>query len=335
MPDAETGALSVDQAVQSLLGEPQLDETPKAGAAPEEAAVEAEDIQDPQGETSSPEDAEDGAETPAEDAETEEAQEEAVEPLDPPKYWSQDAKAKFAQLPPELQAVVLAQEGPREEAAAKAKAEAARQIEAAQKDVEGIKTLAEQLGEFLPQAVETFKTRWGEPDWAKVAEEYGADQAFVLKAQHDAEKARLQQLAESTQKAQEEARKADLQAQWRMLAEREPDLAPDVNDPAKGVEKRQSVGKHLLERGYTQEAISQMSALDMSVAYDAMRWREAQAKVQAVPKKPVAAPPKTAVRSPAAQPAATPQRIAQQAKNRFAQTRSVEDAIALLASQGG
>jgi segregation and condensation protein A len=122
----ETGALSVDQAIASLLPAAEPVEQEQASEAPLEAA----ETTEPEGETKTPEDAEAGAETPTEGEEAEAAAE-PVEALEPPRYWSTEAKARFAELTPDLQAVVLSQEGPREEATAKAKAEAAKQAEAA------------------------------------------------------------------------------------------------------------------------------------------------------------------------------------------------------------
>lgn len=323
MPDS--APLSVEQAVAALAPE----------TAPEAPIQAAEEPENPEGETITPEEAPAEPEKLAEGEEAE-AEPEAVEPVEPPKYWSTDAKAKFALLDPELQAVVLEQEGPREEATAKAKAQAAAEVEKAQKDMAGVQALANQLAEFLPQAVETFKQRWGEPDWAAVAQEHGADQAFVLKAQFEAEQKQLARVQDATQIAQREAHKAFLNTEWKALATLAPELAPDVADPAKGSEVRQKVVNFLGERGIPQDAISQISAVELSLAHDAMRWREAQAALKAKPalKPALAVAAKSPVRPAAAIPQASSQRTATQFANRFAQTRSIEDAVALLMAKG-
>jgi len=323
----ESGALSVDQAIEALASpapEPEENDAPEA---PVEAAEEQDETD---GADQPAEEPEDDAETVAEGDDDTEA--EAVEPVEPPVYWSKEAKADFAKLPAELQAVVLAQEGPREEAAAKAKAEAAKAVEAAQKEVAGVQALATQLADFLPQAVKTFQQRWGEPDWAQVAQEHGAEQAFVLKAQFETEQKQLAQLAQAEQTAQQEAHKAFVQTEWKALSTLDPVLAPDPADPTKGADVRQRVTKFLAEKGIPSDAITRISAVEMSLAHDAMRWREAQAALKA-PKPPKPAPvaqQRAAARPAAAQAQASPQRTATQVANRFAQTRSVDDAVALL-----
>lgn len=329
----ETGALSVEQAVASLVTPPPVeqDTTPEA---PLEAA--AEDTE-PQGESSAPEEAEDGAETPAEVEETEAEETEAVEPLEPPKYWTQEAKAKFADLPAELQAVVLAQEGPREEAAAKAKAQAAEQVEAAKEQLKGVQTLAEQLASFLPEAIETFKSRWGEkePDWSEIAEQHGADEAFKLKTRFEAEQKKVHQLAQANQTAQAEAHKAFVQSEWQTLATIAPELAPDAADPTKGADKRQAVTKYLIDQGIPKDAVVQISAKELLIAHKARLYDEAQARLTAAPKpKPAPAPAQRSPVRPAAAPAqSSSQGRAKEAEGRFYQKPSVDNAVALLLSR--
>jgi hypothetical protein len=192
---------------------------------------------------------------------------------------------------------VLEQEGPREEAAAKAKADAAKQVEAATKELAGVRTLAEQLGAFLPEAIQTFQSRWGakEPNWVEVSEQYGAEETQKLKWRYDAEQKQLSELAQTTQTAQAEAHKAFVQTEWKALADLAPDLAPDATDPTKGAEKRQEVTKYLATNGIPQDAIAQISAREMLLAHKAMLWDRAQAALKAAPKpKPTATRPESA-----------------------------------------
>lgn len=321
MPDTvptDSGPMTVDQAVESLIT-PQPDEQHEAAPV---AAVEA--AQEP-AETEAEQPAEDAAEEPLEASDADEQETEpAVEPVEPPKYWSQDAKAKFAALPPDLQAVVLEQEGPREAAAAKAKSEAAEQKAAASKEVEGVQRLATQLAEFLPQAVETFQQRWGEPDWAAVAQEHGADQAFILKSQHEAEARQLQKLAEAKQQAETQAHSAFIQAETEKLA----------GTPLADMTVRQEVGKYLTDSGIDPQSLSTVSAKELTIAHKAMLYDRAQAALKAKPK-PVTPPPaRSPVRPAAAQPGSSSQRTATTLANRFAQTHSVDDAVALLLAKG-
>lgn len=327
--------LSVDQAVSALMGEPEPQDTPvEALEAPPEAA---EDPTDDIPSDTQEEDPEGEAEEPGDDGEEDaEAEVEAVAPVDAPLWWKAEAKAQFAQLPPELQAVVHEQEAVREKVVAEAKAQAAQTVQAAQKEMEGVQTLAQQLAEFLPQALETFESRWGkQPDWAAVAREQGADEAFILKSQWETEQQQLQQLAQANQAATAQAHQAYVKAEFTRLAEIAPELAPDVTDPTKGAAERADVSQYLIGLGVPQDAIRQISATEMLIARKAQLWDKAQAQPKALATKPKpAAPAKSPVRPAASVPAATPQRQATQAANRFAQTRSIADAVALIASRG-
>lgn len=320
---AESAPLSVDQAVASLLAP--ATETHEEEAAPVEAEAPAEEIEAP----TEGEDAVSEAEAPGDDSEAEEV-EAPVVALDPPAYWSKDAKAKFGELSPDLQAVVLEQEGPRETATAKARQEAADARKAAKQETDGIRQLAEQLTSFLPQAVETFNQKWGgpEPDWAAVAQQHGADQAFILKAQFDNEQKQLQQLTQAKQQAALEARKVTLREENDKL----------TGTPLEAIPARQEVAKYLSDSGYSPDELNGATARDLLMAHKAMKWDQAQAAAKAAPKPtpkpaPVAAKP-APVRPGAALPQVSSNRMATTAANRFAQTRSVDDAVSLLLAKG-
>ena len=315
------GPLSVEQAVSSLLA-PAAPEAEAEGVAQTDTLEPTEIAAEPTAEDPDVE-----PEQPVEEGETEA---EPAVALEPPKYWAHEAKAKFAELPPELQAVVLEQEGPREEAAAKAKAEAAETVKAAQQEASSVKALAEHLGTFLPQAIETFRSRWGEdPDWAAIASERGTDEAVTLKFQYDAEQRELIKVHQATEVARQEAHKVFLREQFEALKT----VAPELMDPVEGQKRREELGQYLIANGATPEALSQVTAVEMSIARKAMLWDRAQANLKAAPK-PIPAPAKAPAKAPAALAPASQQRTVTQVANRYAQTRSVDDAVALLLAKG-
>lgn len=327
--------LSFEQAVQTLAGEPEREpEAVEAQEAPVEAAEGAPASEDTEAATTAEDDAQGEADEPGDEGEEEaEAETEAVAPVDAPVWWKAEAKAEFAKLPPELQAVVHEQEAVREKVVSEAKAQAAEAVKAAQSELKGVQTLAQQLNDFLPQALETFKSRWGDaPDWAEVARTQGAEEAFILKAQWESEQQQLTKLTQAQKEAEAQAFNVYVKAEFETLAT----IAPELADPVKGPELRTAVTKFLIEDGIDPEQIRGISAREMRIANEARMWREAQAKSKALASKPkpISPPVKSALKPAAAQPAATPQRAAQQAQNRFVQTRSIEDAIALLASRG-
>jgi hypothetical protein len=333
---ADGGALTFDQATELLT--PQA--APVGSGASDEAADDpaGEDTDNDQSadETSDAADASE-AEEPGDGEEEADAEEEAAEPLTAPAYWSKDAKARFAELDPQLQAVVLSQEGPREAAAAKAKADAAEETKAARAQLQGVQTLSQQLNDFLPEAIETFQRRWGDPDWEATIEQYGAEQAARLKARYEKEQSQLRQVTQATQVAQTQAHQAYVLEQFQALAELDPELAPDVKDPTKGVDKRQAVSKYLVSAGVDPNHIANISAVEMTLARKAMLWDQAQAAAKAKPKAPVQPvqqqrrqTPKPGAR-PGGSAAAPPQSQGKtSAQNRFNSKPSIDNAVDLL-----
>lgn len=333
-PDEETGGggntgLSLDDAVALLDQEP--DEDPAAGgAAAADAAGEGQaQQQNSEAETSAAEDTPGEAENQTPEGEEGEEQDPAVEPLAAPAYWSTEAKAKFDLLDPELQAVVLAQEGPRETAAAKAKEEAAQTRAQADKEISGVQRFAEELQSFLPQAVQTFRSRWGDnPDWVAFAQTHGTEAMTLAKVQYDTERTLLQQTANAAKVAEETAHVAYLQAEAKTLAE----IAPHLADPKDGPAKRAAVAKFLLDQKIPPTQLKGISAVELSIAHDAMLWRESQAKtsLSPVPKTPKpATQPLTRGSAPAglSDPKA---KAAAAATTRFFKTGSIDDAVARL-----
>jgi hypothetical protein len=321
------GALSIDQATEALMGPPA--EPQDEASAP----VAAWDDEDPSAdEASQPADASE-AEAPGDGEDEGGADGEAAEPLAAPAYWSKDAKARFADLPPDLQAVVLAQEGPREAAAARAKAEAAREVKTAREHSQGVQVLAEQLSAFLPEAVQTFQQRWGEPDWEQVIRQHGAEEAALLRARFDREQAQLHELAQRTDDARRQAHQAYMRSEFEALAQLDPELAPDARDPSQGSGKRQAVTRYLMEAGVDRNAIAQISALEMTLARKAMLWDQAQAAARgrggqspSVHRRPT---PKPGARPGGA--AAPPQHQGRtSAQSAFNAKPSIDNAVALL-----
>jgi hypothetical protein len=322
------GALSVDEAVAALdrrmRDHPSTDDSDNtgdsegAGQASDEAGGWDEDPALGDDETEAEGDEEQGA----------------VERLAPPKYWSKDAKARFAELGPDLQAVVLSQEGPREAAAAKAKAEAAQVKQAAESEMAGVHALAEQLHGWLPQALNTLNARWGaNPDWVGYAERHGAEAMSVAKARYEAERGQLARVAQATAAAEARSHQAYVASEFQRLR----DLDPELCDPKRGDELRAEVARYLQGRNVPPRALLKISALEMSIARKAMLWDQAQAKAANPRPAPRADAPATrplARGGAAAGPVDPKARRAQAAKTRFAKSRSIEDAVALLNAQG-
>lgn len=308
------GALSLDEAV-ALLDRRDVED---------EGAEILGDEDEFEGAASAPEEADDWAEHPS-DGDDEAAAEDPgeVDRLDAPRYWSKDAKARFAELDPDLQAVVLSQEGPREAAAARAKAEA-----------DEARQLAAELANLLPEAAQRFVAQWGgEPDWAVIAQAHGVEAMAEARAQYEGEKARLEQAAQVATFAQRASHQAYVAGEFDRLKA----LDPELCCPEGGAERRTEVTRYLHDRGFAPDALMQISAVEMSLARKAMLWDQAQAKAGASnsTRRPDRPATRSLARGGASAGPVDPQvRRAAQAKSRFAKTRSIDDAVALLNAQG-
>jgi hypothetical protein len=252
-PEApQDGGLSIDQAV-ALLDRRQ--------AAAEGSDPEPLDDEDDgfAGAASAPDDAGEWAEDPeAGDVEAEAEVAGEVDRPEAPKYWSKEAKARFAELDPELQAVVLSQEGPREEAAARAKAETQAVRGEAIQQVELAAELIEALTEALPEAYGQWQAAWQDaPDWAAIAQTHGIEAANAAREQFAAEQARFAR-AQAAAAAAGQARQ-QLEAAREVVALRE--LEPDLLQEGRGDELRGEIGRYLLEKGVAPEALPHISAI--------------------------------------------------------------------------
>lgn len=316
-PPAE-GPLAVDQAVAALAARRTAPAEAVEQAAPEPVAAEPISEAEPTAEETAiePEAANEG-EQPAEPPEPE------TPAIEPPRFWDAEAKARFRELSAEHQAFVLSQSEKGVAASAKAIQEASERAKAAEEQARGVTALAKELSDFLPQALDTFKSRWEGVDWLKLANE-APDDYVRYKAMHDAEKDQLEQVSTANQKAQAEAHAAFVREQKTLLAT----VAPELADPKEGPKRRAELGSWLKSQGVSDEEIVSLPAVAASMAYDAMRYRLAKANAaKPTPKpQPVAAKP-----VPPTSSAANPQhRSVMDASSRLAKSGSVDDAVKLL-----
>lgn len=379
----DTGALSVEQAVEALQAPMDKSEAArvlnaakqaKKAAAAEAAPVEAaaEEDEQPEAEAldeATGDDTESEAETTAEeDLDPEEAiegeqdEEPESDPDEPviaaPKSWSAEERAAFAKLPRDLQQVVAGREEERDRATSKALQEAATARQAAEREAQEITTRKGGLTALIERAEATFKApsvkdQWASVDWRTWYAESPAEAAVArieyeeaLQAEADA-KTEYERL----KAAKAEADELEFQSFKRAEAAKLAEVAPDLVDPEHGNARLEATSKFLLELGFEPEALRGISAIEAAVAYDAYRWRQAQAKARATattpPRKPNApaqpkpTPPAAAERRPAAIRPSAPsnappprQRQATAALERLKQSGSIDDAVAYLKSKG-
>lgn len=347
------GGLSVEQAMAALHEQPQPEPEAPAGEAPAEQP----EAIEPEEEALAPEESE--AEPTAE--ETPDPEDPAIEgePQDPepesdpelpaiaaPKSWDAQERAEFAKLSRAAQEIILNRESERDRAVSKAQQESSAARKQAEADLAALAQYKATFDQIATRANKVFADKWANVDWVALARQDPAAYT-IAKAEHDAEAGELQQVqlaqaeAARVQQQQEQLQfQSYVQAEFQTLAE----IAPDLADPKAGPQKRGEVTQFLRGLGIPDDAITRISAIEMSLARDAMEFRKLKASGAAAATKPAAkpatTPPKPARRSASAPTAAPPVRSTQQrtieaVRNRFAQTGSTDDAIALLRASRG
>jgi len=270
-----------------------------------------------------------------EDAEDEEAAEddpEAAPVIDPPRSWDADARAAFAKLPPDIQQTIAVRESQRDRAVSKAQQEAGDARRRAEQEADEIGQLKGQLDQLIRRGQATFQDRWAdfEQNFPALVDQFGAEQALKWRAERDHELSELARLNAAHQQTAQHERARFIATESQRLTE----LQPELTDPKTGGARRESLARWLIEQGVPQAVIPELDARTVALAYDAMRFRQGADKVQEARLRPNSDPNRPSARpgaKPGAAQAARPQhRTVETAKTRFAQSRSVDDAVALL-----
>jgi hypothetical protein len=319
-----TDTLSVDAAV-GLLNDVPEELAPEADPAAEAEAPEAPETEEEEIEALPGAEDDDGAETPAEVEDAEPPEPETA--VEAPHYWSADKKAAFAALPADLQQTLKEEWLAGERITSQKLQEAAASKKDAEAKAELLQGLSDRISTAAERAEETFADRWSKftPEaWVELSHK-DPNRYIQLKAQHDAEMSAVQQ-AKSARDAASQVQ----HAQW--VTEQESTLktlAPHLADPVKGHAERVAVAEFLRSRGVAEQAIDNVGALEVTLAWEAMQYRKGLTAL-----KPRPAAEKAPVR-PAASPSQSPQSNAlANAETRFKRTGSVDDAVRLLNLKG-
>lgn len=320
----ETGPISLDQfasmmtAEQEAAAKPPVEEEEEQPEA-EAAAPEGDQVEEPEPEPELEVDAE------------EEEPEAPTEPIpDPPQSWSKEDREGWDALTPKAREVVLRREKERDTAVSQA-------VQKASEAVKAVQSLSERTNEIAHLAVTDFERRWGKGeegtvDWVKLAQltrQYPDQYDYAsTRAQFEAERTELKRATAEASEQSALAQRAFLADEAQKLATLEPELV----DADKGQTRRQKTFDHLEKRGFPKELFPNISALELSVAYDAMRWREAQANAKAaaaVPRKNPTAPASKVVR-PSGDGGASPQRNLQALSQKLTKSGKLDDFVNLM-----
>lgn len=304
--------------------------------APENAPLSADDAilalteQEPEDQAAEPSPADDDADPETETGvEEEQDADPDVPAIDAPRSWDAEAKAKWAALPRDVQEVILARETDRDRATSKAVSESAQARKQAEQEAQRLLSLKGQIEQVLPQALQTFRSKWDGINWAEEAQKDPV-RAFQAKQVMEAEREQLNQL----QAVQSEAQKVEHQQHVRTVIAELPAIAPDLTDPKEGPERLKALSKFLMEEeGISQEALNWASARELRLGYDAMRYRAIQAKAKdaVTPKSPA---PKSVRPTGTPERALSDQQQVATLRRRLAQSGKADDAVALILAQG-
>ena len=269
-----------------------------------------------------------GAEGPTGD---EDAEGQAQPAAEAPQFWPDEAKADFANLSAEAQEA-LTKHYKTAQTQINAKFEEAAAVrKTAEVQAEALKEISARVEEAATRAEDTFRGRWdGMTDqlWLQLSRE--SPQEYIqLRAQYDAEQNALQQASA----AKEAAARVERQNWLTKQAEGLKTYVPELVDPIAGKARFEKVLAYASERfGAEAQDLTDVSAAVLALAYDSMQLQELRTNK---PRPNPATPPKPGL-APAAGAAAVPpeKRQIDQLQNRFNQTGSRGDGVAMLMAKG-
>ena len=286
----ETGSLSINEAMNSLLATPPEEDKASDGRLGEEAE----------------------AETPTleAEAETEEAEEvEYVEDDEEGEYEVDEVEEEEEVEQPDIYTVKVDGEEyevtqdellngyQRQQAYTKRSQELAEQRKAFEAEAQQVAQMrdayAQQLEQLSQYNQQTLSD--AEPDWDALAKEYSAEELFLYKTKLDQQKEQARQVeAERQVIAQQQAQEQQAQMQQHLAKQREEMLnrIPQWRDEDKRTSEREQVIKYAQQSvGFSPQEIANASdARAIELLYKAWQWDNLQSKKPAAKKKASKAP---------------------------------------------
>lgn len=274
---------------------------------PKEAGLEEAPPATPSEAPEAPQEAASPEATSGEQAEVVEAQPPELPPIDPPRSWSKEDKAEFAQYPRAAQEIIARRESEREraftrsqqEAAERAKAFEAKQAQADQVRAQYEQALPNVLAAMNSQMMGEFADIKTHGDLEKLAQE----DPFRY-ARYDLATKKIQAAQQELAVAQERHR-AEIATKWKEFQSKEDAKAveniPELSNSQKAGPFREAVKSTLKDIGFTKEEIDSawggQSGISMrdhrvqELIADAVRWRQAQANAKSIAAKKAPVPP--------------------------------------------
>jgi len=322
----ETGSLSINEAMNSLLATPPEEDKASDGRLGEEAE----------------------AETPTleAEAETEEAEEvEYVEDDEEGEYDTDEVEEEEEVEQPDIYTVKVDGEEyevtqdellngyQRQQAYTKRSQELAEQRKAFEAEAQQVAQMRDAYAQQLEQLSQYNQQILGdaEPDWDALAKEYSAEELFLYKTKLDQQKEQARQVeAEKQVLAQQQAQEQQAQMQQHLAEQREEmlDRIPQWRDEDVRTSEREQVIKYAQQSvGFSPQEIANASdARAIELLYKAWQWDNLQSKKPAAKKKASKAPKMAKAGQPKTK-AQVASRQKQKSLKRLNNERSIDAAV--------
>jgi hypothetical protein len=322
----ETGSLSINEAMNSLLATPPEEDKASDGRLGEEAE----------------------AETPTleAEAETEEAEEvEYVEDDEEGEYDTDEVEEEEEVEQPDIYTVKVDGEEyevtqdellngyQRQQAYTKRSQELAEQRKAFEAEAQQVAQMRDAYAQQLEQLSQYNQQILGdaEPDWDALSKEYSAEELFLYKTKLDQQKEQARQVeAEKQALAQQQAQEQQAQMQQHLAKQREEmlDRIPQWRDEDVRTSEREQVIKYAQQSvGFSPQEIANASdARAIELLYKAWQWDNLQSKKPAAKKKASKAPKMAKAGQPKTK-AQVASRQKQKSLKRLNNERSIDAAV--------
>lgn len=258
----DDGALSATDAMDLLeehddeVYEADIDDV--ADDEPEEEITESEDV---------PEEVDaDGADEPTEGEDEEGAEVEPEVPaIDAPSFMDATERAKFASLPTEAQQIVASQ-------SSLLQADYTRKTQEVATKSKQLDANLQQLGEVVSDR-EARLAEWKKVDWVNLSQTDPQNYQFY-RAQMEAEQQEFEDAKALKAQVEADRLRVHVEEQTQQLKH----VLPEALDPKKGPEIVRDVQTAMTEAGIGPETQKWVTAGQMALIYDAVKWRKSQAK---------------------------------------------------------
>lgn len=322
----ETGSLSINEAMNSLLATPPEEDKVSDGRLGEEAEAESPTLEA--------------------EAETEEAEEvEYVEDDEEGEYDTDEVEEEEEVEQPDIYTVKVDGEEyevtqdellngyQRQQAYTKRSQELAEQRKAFEAEAQQVAQMRDAYAQQLEQLSQYNQQILGdaEPDWDALAKEYSAEELFLYKTKLDQQKEQARQVeAEKQALAQQQAQEQQAQMQQHLAKQREEmlDRIPQWRDEDVRTSEREQVIKYAQQSvGFSPQEIANASdARAIELLYKAWQWDNLQSKKPAAKKKASKAPKMAKAGQPKTK-AQVASRQKQKSLKRLNNERSIDAAV--------